>query len=100
MEIEVSGPNKDLHSGHYGGAVVNPLNALCKIVDGLIDAEGRVTVEGFYDDVVELSKADRELLGRAPFDLDEYKRFLDIPDVDGEKGYTTPERTGIRRVWM
>ena len=96
MEIEVTGPNKDLHSGHYGGAVVNPLNALCKIVDGLIDADGHITIKGFYDDVVELSKADRELLGRAPFDLDEYKRFLDIPEVDGEKGYTTPERTGIR----
>ena len=66
MEIEVTGPNKDLHSGHYGGAVVNPLNALCKIVDGLIDADGRITIDGFYDDVVELSKADRELLGRAP----------------------------------
>ena len=96
MEIEVTGPNKDLHSGHYGGAVVNPLNALCKIVDGLIDADGHITIDGFYDDVVELSKADRELLGRAPFDLDEYKRFLDIPEVDGEKGYSTPERTGIR----
>ena len=81
---------------HYGGAVANPLNALCKIVDGLIDADGHITIDGFYDDVVELSKADRELLGRAPFDLDEYKRFLDIPEVDGEKGYTTPERTGIR----
>ena len=65
-------------------------------MDGLIDADGRITIDGFYDDVVELSKADRELLGRAPFDLDEYRRFLDIPDVDGEKGYTTPERTGIR----
>lgn len=96
MELEVTGPNKDLHSGHYGGAVVNPINALCKIVDNLIDKDGRITVKGFYDDVVELSAEDREMLGRAPFDAEEYNRFLDIDDVDGEKGYTTPERTGIR----
>lgn len=96
MEIEVTGPNKDLHSGHYGGAVVNPINALCKIVDNLIDENGHITIKGFYDDVVELSAEDREMLGRAPFDAEEYNRFLDIDDVDGEKGYTTPERTGIR----
>lgn len=96
MEIEVTGPNKDLHSGHYGGAVVNPINALCKIVDNLIDENGHITIKGFYDDVVELSPEDREMLGRAPFDAEEYNSFLDIDDVDGEKGYTTPERTGIR----
>ncbi len=96
MEIEVTGPNKDLHSGHYGGAVVNPINALCKIVDGLIDENGHITIKGFYDDVVELSAEDREMLGRAPFDAKEFNEFLDIDDVDGEKGYTTPERTGIR----
>ncbi len=96
MEIEVTGPNKDLHSGHYGGAVVNPINALCKIVYNLIDENGHITIKGFYDDVVELSAEDREMLGRAPFDAEEYNRFLDIDDVDGEKGYTTPERTGIR----
>lgn len=96
MEIEVTGPNKDLHSGHYGGAVVNPINALCKIVNNLIDENGHITIKGFYDDVVELSASDREMLGRAPFDAKEYNNFLDIDDVDGEKGYTTPERTGIR----
>ncbi|MBO7284961.1 MAG: dipeptidase [Bacteroidales bacterium] len=96
MELEVDGPNKDLHSGHYGGAVVNPLNALCTIVDRLIDADGRITIKGFYDDVVELSAEDRAMLAKAPFDAKEYNEFLDIDDVNGEKGYSTPERTGIR----
>lgn len=96
LEVEVTGPNKDLHSGHYGGAVVNPINALCRMIDSLIDENGRITVKGFYDDVVELSAEDRAMLARAPFDLKEYKEFLDIDDVDGETGYTTPERTGIR----
>ena len=96
VEVEVTGPNKDLHSGHYGGAVVNPINALCSMIDQLIDENGRITVKGFYDDVVELSQADREQLGRAPFDMEEYKEFLEIDDVNGEAGYTTQERTGIR----
>lgn len=96
MEIEVTGPNKDLHSGHYGGAVVNPLNALCKIIDNLIDKDGRITVKGFYDDVVELSAEYRAMLAKAPFDAEEYRKFLDVDDVDGERGYSTPERTGIR----
>ena len=96
VEVEVTGPNKDLHSGHYGGAVVNPLNALCTIVDRLIDADGRITIKGFYDDVVELSAEDRAMLAKAPFDAKEYNEFLDIDDVNGEKGYSTPERTGIR----
>ena len=96
VEVEVTGPNKDLHSGHYGGAVVNPINAMCSMIDQLIDENGRITVKGFYDDVVELSQADREQLGRAPFDMEEYKEFLDIDDVNGEAGYTTQERTGIR----
>lgn len=96
VEVEVTGPNKDLHSGHYGGAVVNPINALCSMIDSLIDKDGHITVKGFYDDVVELSKADRKMLSKAPFDLKEYKEFLDINAVAGEKGYTTMERTGIR----
>lgn len=96
MEVEVTGPNKDLHSGHYGGAVVNPLNALCQIISSLIDEEGRITVEGFYDDVVELSAEDRNMLSKAPFDAREFNEFLDIEDVDGETGYTTQERIGIR----
>lgn len=96
LEVKVTGPNKDLHSGHYGGAVANPINVLCDMISSLIDADGRITVPGFYDDVAELSDADRAQLSRAPFDLDEYKSFLDIAEVKGEKGYTTMERTGIR----
>ena len=96
LEVKVTGPNKDLHSGHYGGAVANPINVLCEMIAKLIDKDGRVTVPGFYDSVVELSAEDRAMLARAPFDMEEYKAFLDIADVRGEKGYTTMERTGIR----
>ena len=96
LEVKVTGPNKDLHSGHYGGAVANPINVLCDMISSLHDSDGRITIPGFYDDVVELSDADRAQLARAPFDLEEYKKFLDIDDVKGEKGYTTMERTGIR----
>ena len=96
LEVEVNGPNKDLHSGHYGGAIANPVNVLCGMIDKLIDEKGRITVKGFYDDVVELTKAEREMLGRAPFDEEEFKHFLDIDAVTGEEGYTTMERTGIR----
>lgn len=96
LEIKVTGPDKDLHSGHYGGAVANPINTLCDIISSLIDENGRVTIPGFYDDVIELSKKDRRMLARAPFDLKEYKEFLNIDAVKGEKGYTTLERTGIR----
>ena len=96
LEVKVVGPNKDLHSGHYGGAVANPIQVLCEMISSLFDEDGRVNVPGFYDKVVELSKEDRELLGRAPFDLDEYKAFLGIEEVRGEKGYSTMERTGIR----
>ena len=96
LEIKVTGPNKDLHSGHFGGAVANPIQVLCEMIASLIDADGRVTVPGFYDKVVELSRTDRRLLAKAPFDMQEYKEFLDIRDVRGEKGYTTLERTAIR----
>ena len=96
VEVEVTGPNKDLHSGHYGGAVANPINVLCRMIASLIDENGRVTVDGFYDDVVELSAEDRALLGRAPFDLEHYKKSIGINDVEGEEGYSTLERTGIR----
>lgn len=96
VEVTVTGPDKDLHSGHYGGAVANPINVLCDMISSLIDKDGHITVKGFYDDVVELSAEDRAQLARAPFDLDEYKSFLKIKDVKGEKGYTTLERTGIR----
>ena len=96
VEVKVTGPDKDLHSGHYGGAVANPINVLCDMISSLIDKDGRITVKGFYDDVVELSPEDRAQLARAPFDIGEYKRFLDIAEVKGEAGYTTLERTGIR----
>ena len=96
LEVKVTGPNKDLHSGHYGGAVANPITTLCEMIASLHDEDGRVAIPGFYDDVVELSAADRAQLSRAPFDIDEYKAFLDIAEVKGEKGYTTMERTGIR----
>ena len=96
LEVKVTGPNKDLHSGHYGGAVANPINVLCEMISSLHDDKGRVAVPGFYDKVVELSADDRAMLARAPFDLKEYKEFLGIDDVRGEEGYTTMERTGIR----
>ncbi len=96
LEVKVTGPNKDLHSGHYGGAVANPINVLCDMISSLIDKDGRITVPGFYDKVVELTPDERKMLARAPFDMDEYKAFLDIKEVKGEKGYTTLERTGIR----
>ncbi len=96
VEVKVTGPNKDLHSGHYGGAVANPVNVLCEMIASLIDANGRVTVKGFYDDVVELSAGDRAKLSRAPFDQEEFNGFLGIDAVRGEAGYTTPERIGLR----
>ena len=96
MEVKVTGPSKDLHSGHYGGGVYNPINTLCKMIDSLIDEEGRITVKGFYDDVVELSRKDRKLLGRAPYDAREYMAGIGVKALTGEKGYTTLERVGIR----
>ncbi len=96
VEVEVTGPNKDLHSGHYGGAVYNPINALCKMIDSLIDDKGHITVKGFYDKVVELTEEERAMFARAPFDMEEYKKSLDIDEVKGEEGYSTLERTGIR----
>lgn len=96
VEIEVTGPNRDLHSGVYGGAVANPLNILCKMVASLHDENGHITIPGFYDAVVELSDDERKKLNLAPFNLDEYKKDLGIKEVWGEKGYTTLERTGVR----
>lgn len=96
MEVEVTGANRDLHSGVYGGAVANPINVLSKIITSLVDDDGRITIPGFYDKVKNLTVAEREALNRAPFNLEEYKAELGIDDVQGEKGYTTLERTGIR----
>lgn len=95
-QVEVTGPNRDLHSGLFGGAVANPINVLCKMIAQMQDEKGRITIPGFYDDVMEVSAEERELLGRAPFNLDEYKAAIDIAEVAGEEGYTTSERTGIR----
>lgn len=96
LEVKLIGPNKDLHSGHYGGAVANPIQVLCEMISTLIDRDGKVTVPGFYDEVVELSPEERKMLARAPYNEREYKAFLDVKELRGEKGYTTLERTGIR----
>lgn len=96
LEVKLIGPNKDLHSGHYGGAVANPIQVLCEMISTLIDRDGRVTIPGFYDEVVELSPEERKMLARAPYNEREYKAFLDVKELRGEKGYTTLERTGIR----
>lgn len=96
MEVEVTGPNKDLHSGLYGGAVANPANVLARLVASLVDDEGRVTIPGFYDRVRELTPSERKAFNKAPFSLRAYKQALEIGDVAGEAGYTTIERTGVR----
>lgn len=96
VEVEVTGPNRDLHSGVYGGAVANPINVLCSMIAGMHDENRHITIPGFYDDVNELSADERAELNKAPFDLEAYKQDLDIADVMGEKGFTTLERTGIR----
>ncbi|WP_075348748.1 dipeptidase [Algoriphagus marinus] len=96
MEVEVTGANRDLHSGTYGGAVANPINVLCEMIASMKDENNHITIPGFYDKVQELTDAQRARLNEAPFDLNEYKEKLDINDVEGEKGYTTIERIGIR----
>ncbi|RLD48176.1 MAG: dipeptidase [Bacteroidetes bacterium] len=95
-QVEVTGPNRDLHSGLFGGAVANPINVLAKMIAGMTDENNRVTMPGFYDDVLEASPKERELLNMAPYDEEEYKKAIDVEELDGEKGYTTIERTGIR----
>lgn len=96
VEVEVTGPNRDLHSGLYGGAVANPINILCEMIASLKDENNHISIPGFYDNVVELSTQEREDMARAPFSLKKYKKALDLSDTNGEKGYTTMERTGIR----
>ncbi|WP_421892103.1 dipeptidase [Marinoscillum sp.] len=96
LEVEVTGPNRDLHSGVYGGAVANPINILCDMIASMQDADGHITIPGFYDKVEELSAAQRAEMAKAPFDLEAYKKDLKIADVKGEKGFSTIERTGIR----
>jgi acetylornithine deacetylase/succinyl-diaminopimelate desuccinylase-like protein len=96
MEVEVTGPNRDLHSGVYGGAVENPINVLCEMIASLKDKNGRITIPHFYDKVEELSPAERKAMAEAPFDLEAYKAELGIAEVFGEEGYTTLERASIR----
>ncbi|RYY12206.1 MAG: M20/M25/M40 family metallo-hydrolase, partial [Cytophagaceae bacterium] len=95
-EVEVTGPNRDLHSGLYGGAVANPINALCDMISSLHDAQRRITIPGFYDQVTELSPAERAAMAEAPFSEQEFAQSIGLPAAVGEAGYTTPERTGIR----
>jgi len=96
LEVEVTGPNRDLHSGLYGGAVPNPINILCEMIAKTKDENNYITIPKFYDNVVELSRKEKEDIGRSPFSLEEYKRSLNLSDIHGEEGYTTMERTGIR----
>ncbi len=95
-QVEVTGPDRDLHSGLFGGAVANPINVLCGMIAGMTEKNGRITIPGFYDDVLEVSAKERELLAGAPFDEQEYKKAIGVEELAGEKGYSPAERTGIR----
>jgi acetylornithine deacetylase/succinyl-diaminopimelate desuccinylase-like protein len=96
LEVEVTGPNRDLHSGVYGGAVANPINTLAKMIASLHNENGQITIPGFYDDVMEVPVAERNMLAQAPFNLENYKADLSIDEVTGEKGFSTTERASIR----
>ncbi len=96
MQIEVTGPNRDLHSGSYGGGVDNPINALAHIITKLKNEKGKILIEGFYDDVIDLTPKEREEYARLPYDEEKYKEGLDIDEVFGEEGYSTPERVSAR----
>lgn len=96
VEVKVTGPNRDLHSGLYGGAVANPINILTQMIASLMDEDNHITIPGFYDDVIEISDEERAEMAKAPHSDEEYMRKLDIKAVHGEKGYTTPERASIR----
>jgi acetylornithine deacetylase/succinyl-diaminopimelate desuccinylase-like protein len=95
-QVEVTGPDKDLHSGLFGGAVANPINELSKMIAKMVDEDGHITIPGFYDDVLEVSSEERKLLASAPFSTEKYKEAINVEELAGEKGYTTMERTGIR----
>jgi len=96
VEVKVTGPNRDLHSGLYGGGVANPINILCDMIAQLQDESNKITIKGFYDDVIEVSLDEREAMNKAPFNLEKYKKAIDVKEVLGEKTYTTIERTSIR----
>ena len=95
-QVEVTGPNHDLHSGLFGGAVANPVNELCKMIAGVTDADHRIAIPGFYDDVMDVTASERAMLAKAPFDESAYKSSVDVKALQGETGYSTMERTGIR----
>ena len=95
-QIEVDGPNRDLHSGHFGGAVRNPINALTQMLAQVVDDKGRITIPHFYDDVLPIPAEERAMIAQIPFDLEAYKRAIDVPDVFGEEGYSTLERNSCR----
>lgn len=96
IEVEVTGPNRDLHSGTYGGAVANPITMLCKMIADCHDENNHITIPGFYDDVAEATEEERKLMAQAPFNEEEYKKELGVTKLWGEKGFTTNEQTGIR----
>lgn len=95
-QVKVTGPNADLHSGIFGGAVANPINTLCQMIAGMMDDHGHITIPGFYDDVLQVTPEERAKMAEAPFNLEAYQKSLGIRAVHGEEGYTTGERTGIR----
>ena len=95
-QVEVTGPNRDLHSGHFGGAVANPINVLCEMIAGMTDGDGRITIPGFYDDVEELSSEERDMIASIPFDEEAYKNAIGVKALRGEKGYATLERNSCR----
>lgn len=96
LQVEVTGPNRDLHSGLFGGAVANPANELCKMIAGMTDADHRITIPGFYDDVMDVSASERAMIAKTPFDESAYRSSLGVSTLQGETGYSTAERTGIR----
>ena len=95
-EVEVTGPNRDLHSGHFGGAVANPINVLCEMIAKMTDERGKITIPGFYDDVEELSAEERNMIASIPFDEEAYKRAIEVDELRGEEGYATLERNSCR----
>lgn len=95
-EIEVTGPNRDLHSGHFGGAVANPINTLCEMMSKVVDENGKITIPGFYDKVEDVPEAEREMISHIPFNEEKYKAAIGVKCLKGEKGYSTIERTGCR----
>ena len=95
-QIEVDGPNRDLHSGHFGGAVKNPINALCEMLAKVVDENGRITIPHFYDDVLPIPQAERDMIAQIPFSQEAYNQAIDVDDVFGETGYSTLERNSCR----